>query len=561
MKLPTPVQNLEPAYFVPRAKSPIDLWIDANEGPLPQSDWCAEIEPERVRRYPKRSTVSEQLSQLNGLPEDHIVVSNGGDDIIDRLCRLYLDGDRNLVVAHPSFVMIERYANLTHCEVRRVQWWDGEFPADDYRALIDQNTGIIAIVTPNNPTGLCAPTDVILDIARSNPQALVMVDLAYVEFADEDPTFDLITMPNICMVRTLSKAFGLAGLRVGYGVGHPEVVGLINALGSPYPISSASLAIAERALESGVSGYVDLVREGRKQFISTLNEMGVDVTASQGNYVFVSAKDGARLRDAFAGLGIGIRAWPGSDLNDYCRITIPDSKAGIDRVDRALRTAFRPDALIFDLDGVIADVRASYRTAIVDTAKHFGLEVQDADVHAIKAEGDANNDWVVTHRLLKRAGITVDFQDVKDTFEAMYQGDGETTGLWTKETMLVTKQWLLALKRSRDWQFGVVTGRPRRDLERFLKQHDLTDVFETTVCMEDAKLKPDPAPVLLALKQMGATYAWMFGDTPDDMRAARGAGVIPVGVTAPGESSTDSLLGAGAGFVLNRLDQFEWTLA
>lgn len=103
---------------------------------------------------------------------------------------------------------------------------------------------------------------------------------------------------------------------------------------------------------------------------------------------------------------------------------------------------------------------------------------------------------------------------------------------------------------------AIVTGRPRADAEVFLSQHGLMDLFKTLVCMEDAALKPDPAPVRLALDRLGINAAWMLGDTVDDVRAARGAGVVPIGVVAPGDdpaTASATLLGAGAGVILNQV--------
>jgi phosphoglycolate phosphatase-like HAD superfamily hydrolase len=103
----------------------------------------------------------------------------------------------------------------------------------------------------------------------------------------------------------------------------------------------------------------------------------------------------------------------------------------------------------------------------------------------------------------------------------------------------------------------VVTGRPRRDAERFLSDHGLADCFATVVTMDDAPIKPDPAPVRLALERLGSRHAWMVGDTPDDLRAARGAGVLPLGVLAPQdepERARSALAAAGAARILDRLD-------
>ncbi len=104
---------------------------------------------------------------------------------------------------------------------------------------------------------------------------------------------------------------------------------------------------------------------------------------------------------------------------------------------------------------------------------------------------------------------------------------------------------------------AIVTGRPREEAEWFLDKEGLTDLFPTVVCMEDGPLKPDPAPVQLARSRLAVERAWMVGDTPDDIRAARGAGVVPIGIVAPGHdptASTAALRESGAATVLSAVD-------
>ena len=161
--------------------------------------------------------------------------------------------------------------------------------------------------------------------------------------------------------------------------------------------------------------------------------------------------------------------------------------------------------------------------------------------------GDANNDWVVSQRLCAQADQEVPLEAIRTVFEAIVQGTDQRPGLWTREQSLTDAT---ELKR---WAAGrpmaAVTGRPRKDAERFLDRAGLADCFDAVICMEDGPAKPDPRPVQLALERLGAQSAWMFGDTPDDMRAARAAGVLPIGVAAPGEALEQvgpSLSAAGA---------------
>ncbi|MBK8481110.1 MAG: TIGR01548 family HAD-type hydrolase [Proteobacteria bacterium] len=215
-----------------------------------------------------------------------------------------------------------------------------------------------------------------------------------------------------------------------------------------------------------------------------------------------------------------------------------------------------PAVLLFDLDGVLADVSRSYRRAILDTGATYGITISAEQVRAAKAAGHANNDWELTWRLLGAAGVEATQAAVTARFEALYQGTADAPGLRQSETLLVARAWLEQLAAR--LPLGLVTGRPRRDTERFLAQHGITGVFRTLVCMEDAPAKPDPAPVRLALRALEATTAWFIGDTPDDVRAALAAGVLPFGIAAPGDDvalAHATLREAGALCLLERVEE------
>jgi HAD superfamily hydrolase (TIGR01548 family) len=240
------------------------------------------------------------------------------------------------------------------------------------------------------------------------------------------------------------------------------------------------------------------------------------------------------------------------------RITVPGNRRDFDRLVHGFETALAPEAVFFDMDDTLADVTASYRLATVAAAKTFGVEITFDDITAAKAGGDANNDWVLTRRLLAERGVEVSIEEVTETFEALYQGKDGVPGFKTKETLLCERALIERLAGR--VRLGVVTGRPRRDAEEFLKNQGILGLFDVVTTMEDGPPKPDPAPVLSALDALGISRAWMVGDTPDDMRAARRAQVIPIGIVAPADDpgvAKDALIRSGAGRVINDLSQLE----
>ena len=557
------VANSQP-YRVPRAPTPVDLYLDGNEGATPPASLLAvleELDAEDLRRYPSTQKLEELLAKRLGLQAAQVLVTAGADDAIDRACRAVLGPGRNAVVPVPTFEMVPRFAAMTGASVRRVQYGASGYPLQAVLDAVDDQTGLVVVISPNNPTGITATLEQIATLSAQCPRALILVDHAYVEFSEHDVTEAAVEFPNVLVTKTLSKAWGLAGMRVGYAVGQTRVVEWLRTAGGPYPVSRPSLVVAARWLENGqqrVERFVDRVVDERRRLSALLDEVGGRPVQSQANFVFARVGDGLWWRDAMAGLGIGVRAFPGRPgLEDAMRIACPGSESVMERLEQAIRIVATPQAILFDLDGVFADVSKSYRQAVIKTAASYGVQVDAAEITAAKAAGDANNDWRVTRNLLADRGVQADLEEVTRRFEEFYQGTGEVAGLWQEEQLLAEPEFLRRL-RDQGVALAIVTGRPRRDARRFVEHWKIGQFFDAMVCMEDAALKPDPAPVRLAMERLGIERAWFVGDTPDDMRAGRAAGVLPLGIVAPEEDEAtmkQPLLMAGAGRVLDSLDE------
>lgn len=568
MPLPEPspaIRDLT-AYRVPRHPAPLDLHLDGNEGLSAPADLLACLADADadtvVRRYPSPKGLEAVLAGRLGVAPGRVIATCGGDDALDRCCRALLAPGRRIVLPEPSFEMIRRYATWAGATIASVPWPGGPYPVDAVLEAVDDATTLVSVVTPNNPTGAVATADDLRRLAEGAPHAVLLVDLAYGEFADEDLTAAALALPNAVVFRTLSKAWGLAGLRIGYAAGPARLVDWMRAAGNPYVISGPSLHLAAHRLRTAqpeVDAFVARVRQERAALEALLAAHGFDVEPSQANFVFARSPRAGWVRAACAGLGIGLRGWPGHpELDDALRITCPGDDAAFQRLVDALDTALAPEALLLDVDGVIADVSGSYRQAILDTAASFGVPLTRDDVSEAKAEGDANNDWILTRRLLARAGVDAPLDEVTARFERLYQGTEAVPGLKARERLLLDADTLA--RWAADRPIAAVTGRPRADAAWFLGHHGVAASFRTAVCMEDGPAKPDPAPVHEALHRLGVARAWMVGDTVDDVRAARAAGVVPVGVVAPGEDRRavePVLLAAGAAVVLDHVGQLE----
>ncbi len=557
---PSPLLSGLGSYSPIRPRGPIDLRLDGNEGAPPPQDLVVSLVAELVadvRPYPDAQSLAPAVAALCGVDPSWVLITAGADDALDRCCRAFLSPGRSLVMTVPTFEMIDRYAQLTGATTVGVTWEGGRYPVEQVCAAIRDDTALVVVVSPNNPTGSVANLEDIDRIASAAPRALVVLDAAYVEFADVDPTEEALRIPNVVVIRTFSKAWGLAGLRVGYALGDPALLPWLASVGHPFAVAGPSVTIARGWLARGpeaVASQVRRVCDERSRLTELLEQLGARPEPSQANFVLARFDDAALVRNALAGLGIAVRYWPGREgLGDALRITCPGRERDFARLVAALEAALAPEALLFDMDGVLADVSESYGLAVQQTCARWNVRVNDEQIARAKAKGGLNNDWELTRHLLANQGVDVPQGEVTGVFERLYQGMEGRPGLHEAETPLLDAAAVRRLAAGR--KTAVVTGRPRRDAESFLVRFGLEKAFDAVVCMEDAPRKPDPAPVRLALQRLGVRRAWMIGDMPDDITAARAAGVVPVGVLAPGvesETMSDALASAGAIRVLRR---------
>lgn len=544
-------------YQAPSFAAQIDLDLSRNEGSpsLSSIGLTADEIAYLTSRYPSTADLRDEIARRHGLTPDRVLVTAGGDDALFR-CFLSVAGS-TVVATTPSFEMIRRYTAQIETPLVEVPWWDGDFPVAEFLKEAEATPGMAVVVSPNNPTGSVISQADLRKVGEAFP--LLLLDAAYAEFADEDLTAPALEMGNVVVVRTLSKAFGLAGLRVGYLLGSTEMVAILAGYGSPYPVSALSAALARDVLarsEDEIERRVGSVTDNRARLVGLLDELGVQTLASQANFVLITGVDPDWVVPAAASLGVALRSFDDRpELEGTVRVTVPGEERDFARLEATLRSVFAPEALLFDMDGVLADVSGSFRRAIVETAASFGVAVADADIAAAKAAGNASDDWDLTRRLCANAGVEVPFGEVRDIFERIYQGEPDRPGLKLEERLFadigLLEEW------SRRLPLGIVTARPRKDAIELLDRFDIGRFFDVVVTREDAPSKPDPAPVRLALERLGVRRGWMVGDTIDDLRAARGAGVVPIAVGTDG-SERDPLTVAAR--VMNSVNELKEVL-
>ena len=273
-----------------------------------------------------------------------MLVTAGADDALDRAIRAVSAPGRQAILTRPSFSMLPRYARLAGAGVLELDWWSGPWPVDEALRHASDDTAVVTVVSPNNPTGGVISADDLERLADALPHALVLLDHAYVEFADHDLTELALSRPNVLVFRTLSKAWGGAGLRLGYAVGDARVISWMRSVGQPYSVSAPSLAALVALLERSPeppAARITAVRSERSALTRLVTDLGCEALPSEGNFVLVRPPDAARLHRSLAALGIGVRRFGSEPLTAWLRITVPGVDDAFGRLTDGLRTAPR----------------------------------------------------------------------------------------------------------------------------------------------------------------------------------------------------------------------------
>ncbi|MGB6743604.1 MAG: histidinol-phosphate transaminase [Terracidiphilus sp.] len=270
------------------------LRLDFNENTLACSpkvrEALAAISAGSLTRYPEREPVEAVVADHLCLAADMVALTNGVDEAIHVLFETFLEAGDELLLPVPTYTMYEVYASATDARAVTVQAGDDlQFPFERLLAAITPQTKIIAIANPNSPSGSVATRAQLLQIARSAQHAVVLVDEAYFHFYRET-IIDLIgAVPNLVVARTFSKAYGLAGLRIGVLAGHPELMRWVRRVLSPYSVNSIALACLPPALKDNayLEWYASEVIAARSEFEAALDAAKVRRWPSRANFILV----------------------------------------------------------------------------------------------------------------------------------------------------------------------------------------------------------------------------------------------------------------------------------
>ena len=307
--------------------------LGSNESPLgpsPRALAAARDALAATGRYPDgpARALRDALAERHGVEPANIVIGNGSTDLIDLLARGFLGADENAVISEGSFARYEQVVRARNGRARLVPMRGHRHDLEAMAAAIDDATRLVFVASPNNPTGTWNTRDEIEALLdRLPPDVLLVLDQAYHEYVDvpEHPQPERwVGDRSLVVLRTFSKAYGLAGLRVGYGLAGASVVDAIDIVREPFNTNIAGQAAALAALDdqAHLREAVALNREGRGRLTEGLRGLGLEVLPSQGNFVLVNVAEPApSVFERLLARGVVVRP-TGPPYETWLRITV-----------------------------------------------------------------------------------------------------------------------------------------------------------------------------------------------------------------------------------------------
>jgi histidinol-phosphate aminotransferase len=325
-----PIEELEREYGV---KNAVKLASNENPlGPSPLALAAARAALSDVHRYPDGNgfTLKNALAKKHGVDAGRITIGNGSNDILELLARAFVQPQNEVVFSEHAFAVypiVTRAVGAT-AVVTKARDWGHDLAA--MRAAVNARTRLVFIANPNNPTGTWLERAELEAFVRDLPaHVLVAVDEAYFEYVGEAEYPDTVAWtgryPNLVTTRTFSKAYGLAGLRVGYGVSSPEVAEILNRVRQPFNVNSVALAAASAALQDAahVARAVQLNREGMERLTRAFAELGLGYIPSVGNFVCVDfGRPAMPVHERLLREGVIVRPVASYGMPNYLRVTI-----------------------------------------------------------------------------------------------------------------------------------------------------------------------------------------------------------------------------------------------
>ena len=309
--------------------------LASNENPLGPSPMAVKAIIEnanRVHRYPDGSGyyLKSRLSEINGIETDRIILGNGSNNLIELAIRTFLTEGEEVIQAFPTFLFYEKITTGAGCRLVSIPLKDFKIDLKGILDAVTDKTKLIFINNPNNPTGTALSKKALKDFLKALPGDIVVaLDEAYIEFITDKEVSSgiefLSEYPRLLVLRTFSKIYGLAGLRIGYGFSSTEIIDYMNRVRQPFNVNLLAQSAALAALDDRAfaSDTLRVVKEGLDYLYKGLRELGLEGMPTQTNFFLIKTPLGGKMTyELMLKEGVIIRSMESFGLKDYIRINV-----------------------------------------------------------------------------------------------------------------------------------------------------------------------------------------------------------------------------------------------
>jgi histidinol-phosphate aminotransferase len=309
--------------------------LASNENPIGPSPLAIQAITDRLNalhRYPDGSGfyLKSKLSKKYSIPPDQIILGNGSNELIELVIRTFLSTEEHVIQAFPTFLVYEKIVKGAGGQMISVPLLNFKIDLDEISKVITSKTKMIFINNPNNPTGSVLSEEQMACFLKDIPEDIVVIlDEAYIEFVSDPAVASglkfLEKRPLLVVLRTFSKLYGLAGLRIGYGFGSREVIDYMNRVRQPFNANVLAQAAANAALDdmAFVSQTLKLVREGLDYLYNGIQDMGLEYIPTQTNFFLIKVPlGGPKTYELMLREGVIVRSMDSYGLPEYIRINV-----------------------------------------------------------------------------------------------------------------------------------------------------------------------------------------------------------------------------------------------
>jgi histidinol-phosphate aminotransferase len=530
------------------------LRLDFNENTTGYSDVYPLEDPTLFTTYPEYAALHQAVATAMGIAPEQLLLTNGSDEGIAVVASTLIEPKVDVALTTtPTFPIIPHCMRLAEAQIIEVPMTNAlayDVPTLT-QAIATHQPKLVMLASPDNPTGAYLTPQVVQALCQQFPNTAFALDEAYGEFTGQTQLDNLTTCPNLLVLKTFSKAWGLAGLRLGLIAAHPSLIEAFRKVRSPYSINTVAAETALKLLpqKDRILAQAQATMATKQWVLQAVQDRGYSVIAGAANFFLLGVgMDAQLLSDFMTERNILIRSMSGRDhLWGWVRVSVGTENemqalvAGLD----AFREA---SALMFDLDDTLVDTSKSFDATIHQLVEqHTGVPIKPGELNALRAEGGFNGDWDATAELIRRRGKDVTREQIFDEGIPLYlQVAKDVEELYTS---------IPALERiKKRYRLLIATGRTRPEYAPVWG--DVLDpIFEGVWCrydIEGLRAKPHPDLIAHAAQMAGVRYARYVGNSVDDMQASNAAGFAAIGVTS--NQSEATLKAAGAEKVFATVD-------